>query len=243
MILWVVLFVLVVAISFVLALNSMRDFQEEVPEAGEDYGLFLIRHTRGLNGLFDQLHDDLFESGLNISFERLFKGKKSALVVFGSRKLLTKYQDFLNLLELEDYTNVDVEGVNAWEVGVKQNGKWTMDNGQLFGSLPSLSDTEQFWWQLILWVNKDNPSTKLFQNQIRAVVLSSDVIKRKNLTQTLQNLPKDLFFKVPKAFSNAQILDFYRKRSFTKKARLPDEQGKNPALNSGQVLHKILWYF
>lgn len=232
MILWIVLFVLVVAISFVLALNSMRDFQEEISGSiEEDYGLFLIRHSRGLNRqLLERIHDDLSESGLNISFERLFKGKKSALVVFGSRKLLTKYQDSLNLLELEDYTNVNAEMVNAWEVGIKEDGGWKVEDGKVLSRLSQFLETEQFWWQLILWV--DNPSTKLFQSQIRAVVLSDDPTKRKNITQALQNLPKDWFFKLPKAFSNAQIIDFYRKRSFTK-------MSQNPALNSEQVLQYL----
>src|SRR3989338_11196841 len=100
MILWVVLFVLVVTISFVLAAKSMRDFTE-VAHKGEEYSLFLIRQNTGLNvQLLNSIHDNLLSSGSIISFERLVKGQKSALAVFGPKKLLMSYKDFLNLLEL-----------------------------------------------------------------------------------------------------------------------------------------------
>jgi len=76
-------------------------------------------------------------------------------------------------------------------------------------------DQEQFWWQLVLWVNKSKPmSSKLFHGQIRAVLKSEDPLKRKNVSQKLQNI------------------DFYQKRSFQKKA-------KNNSFNSMEIIQLI----
>lgn len=215
MILWIVLFVLVVAISFVLALASMRDFIE-APQKEKEYSVFLIRKIGGLNVEFlNSISRDLSKSGLMISLERLFKGKKSALVIFGPRQYLLSYQHSLNLLELEDYTNVSVQNVAAWEIGIKKNGQWTMDDGQLFSNLPVLLESEQFWWQIILSVSK----SKSFQGNLRAVLVSADQSRRRDLQHALQNLSPGLV-KLPKAFSNTQLLDFYQKRSFSKSQKL-----------------------
>ena len=123
MILWIVLFVLVVSISYVLAAKSMRDFTH-IPDSQKEYGLYLIRNPSALNKHFlDSLIDYLVKSGAYISFERLFKGNKSTLVIFGPKILLAKYDDILNILELEDYTDVEIEHITAWEAGVKNNGQ------------------------------------------------------------------------------------------------------------------------
>lgn len=205
---------LVMAVSFVLALTSMRDFTEIPSRTGGDFSVFLIRQIRGLNEqFFNLLYNDLKHTGLNISFERLFKGKESALVVFGPKKLLMSYKDFLNLLELEDYTsNVNIGQMTAWEVGIKNTSQL---NTEGFKNALLLSDDEQFWWQLVLWVNKQS----LFQAQIRAIAISSDAERRKSLTKTLQNLSNTGFIKLPKAFSDTQLIDFYKKRSFQKDNR------------------------
>lgn len=227
MILWFVLFALVVAISFVLAAKSMRDFTE-IPPANQQYGLFLIRKMAGLSGQFiDSLHDDSLQTGLNIAFERLFKGNRCALVVFGPRKPLLKYQDSLDLLELEDYTNVSSEDTFVWEIGIKSTG----EGQKVFDNLPQFLETEQFWWQLVLWAGKSAPQ---FHTQIRAVLISADLERRKDLTQKLQSVLSDKLIKLPKAFSNTQMLDFYKKRSFQKNAQ------KNPQLNSEEILQLIV---
>lgn len=166
----------------------MRDYQE-VPE-GEN-GLFLIRQSQHLK--------DMLNSGTNLVLERLFKGKKAALVVFGQKQILEKYKGHLGLLELEDYTNVDKTQVVAWEIGVKE-----IKEG-IFQDLPVLQDTEQFWWQVSTY-------------HIRAILVAEDPIRRKELTQKLQNIAPERVFKLPKAFSNAQLLDLYKKRSFQQKS-------------------------
>lgn len=214
MILWIVLFVLVLAISFVLALKSMRDYQEIPSQSGGDFSLFLVRNIQALNEqFFDSLHADLLESGLNISIERLFKGKESALVLFGSNKILDKYKQLLNLLELEDYTNIEDYKAAAWEMGIKHSQSATGGNGEaVFKNLPELSNSEQFWWQMIIWAKKGD--TNFFRAHIRTVVYSDDNFRKKDLTQKIQNLSPNKFVKLPKAYSNNQIIDFYKKRSF-----------------------------
>lgn len=230
MILWFVLFILVVAVSFVLAAKSMRDFTE-ISTSNEEYSLFLIRKAERLNvELLNSIHNSLLRTNSIISFEKLFKGKNSAMVVFGPGKLLMAYKDLLDLLELEDYTNVNVEEIFTWEVGIKNNGQRApegeVDNGQkMFGNLPQLLETEQFWWQVIFSGDQ--------KAQITAVVISTDAKNRNSLTNNLQLLAPERLIKLPKAFSNAQLLDFYQKRSLRK-------DNKNPNLSFEQILQLLL---
>lgn len=219
MILWILLAVCVVALSVVLAIKSMRDYQQ-ISQSGSR--LFLIRHSKELAKQLNSIHADLLRSNLSLSLERLFKGNQSALAVFGPTQILTKYKNSLDLLELEDYTNVNEE-ISAWEVGIKESGFLSLarDRQKIFGNLPKFADTEQFWWQVIVWVPSGQPMLK-FQCQIRAVLLTADSERRKQLTQTLQNLA---------SVSNAQLIDF-KKRSWQKV--------DNPALNSAQLLQLIL---
>lgn len=229
MILWILLFVLVLAISFVLAVKSMKDYAEIYEGTGQNFCLFLVRKTSGLNSQFFKfLHDDLLVSGKNISFERLFRGKESALVVFGPADLLTHFKDSLDLLELEDYTNVG-QDYSGWEVGFKERVQGTGYRVEgIFDGLPQFSNSDQFWWQLILWAGKDKQTSGLFQSQIRAVIVSGDPARRKSLTQSLQSLASGQLFKLPGVFSSEQIINFYKKRSFQK--------NENPDLNFGSIL-------
>ncbi len=205
MILWIVLFVLVVAISFILAAKSMRDFRE-IP-TNEQYGLFLIRKTQELSvQLLNSIQGELLDPNSVISLERLFRGEKSALVVYGPKLIISKYHQNLDLLELEDYTKVDPKQISAWEVGIKEKGK-------VFDNLPELSQKEQFWWQVII--------SSGFNIQVRAVVVSGDDVRRTSLTQTLHNLAPEKIIKLPKAYSNEQILEFYKTRSFKKDEKTP----------------------
>lgn len=218
MILWIVLFVLVILISFVLAAKSMRDFSD-IPTQDEEYSLFLIRNIASLNKhLLDSIQSYLMKKSAYISFERLFKGGRSALVVFGPRKLILQHKQDLDVLELEDYTNVDIAQVSAWEVGVK-------GSGQLFKNLPALLETEQLWWQVIF--------SEDLKPQITVIVVASDSERRHALTEALHNLAPDLIHKLPKAFSNSQLLDFYKKRSFRR-------DNKNPKYTAGKISQLFL---
>ncbi len=202
MILWVVLFILVVAISFVLAAQSMRDYSED-PEKDRNYSLFLIRNTQGLSAqVLSSIKNELSETKSIISFERLFKGAKSALVVFGPRDLVLNHKTTLDLLELEDYTNVAAELISAWEMGTRKDIKITQ---KLFTNMPSLLDHEQFWHQVIF--------SHTLKPQITQIFISSEESRRHTFVTSLHNISHELH-KLPKAFSNPQFLEFYQKRSY-----------------------------
>ena len=156
MILWIILFILVLIISYVLAAKSMKDFTQT--PASYEYGLFLIRQTRSLNEpLLNLIRQDLQQTDLAVSFERLFKGRQKALAVFGPRIILSKFSERLNLLELEDYTNVDKSLVTGWEVEVKNSQQ-----------IPLLEQQEHLWRQLI--VSKEG-------SHIRCLVVSDRLAK------------------------------------------------------------------
>lgn len=229
MILWFALFLLVVAISFVLAYQSMSDFQE-IPLTSR-YGLFLIRQPAKLTPhLLDSLHQAVVKEGLSISLERLFKGSQSTLVIFGPRQILTQYAQILNLLELEDYTQVHKEYL-AWEVGVKNShlpsaAKWD----GLFQKFPLLANTEQFFWQVNLQAKKHQPPhPKVFIAQIRAVLLSQNTQRRQVLAESLQNLLAPHFIKIPRPFSSQKLMEFYQQRSLS-----PDKY--HPTLTFGELI-------
>lgn len=159
MILWLILFLLVVAISFILAYQSMRDFQEKPESFGLEYGLFLIRNRQSFTpAVLDELHQATSKEGLIFSIERLFKGNQSALVLFGPKEVLRDFAQ-LDLVELEDYAVVDPGQVQAWEMSVKDPQSFNSNSVEtIFNNLPSLEETEQFWWQLALKPHsKDEP--------------------------------------------------------------------------------------
>lgn len=209
-ILWLALFLLVVAISFILALRSMSDFGE-IPSQGREYGLFLIRKPKNLTpAVLDTLHSELVKEGLIIALERLFKGRETTLVIFGPSRVLTNYLDKLNLLQLEDYTRLNKDETLAWEVGFRNGPQAEVENP--FKDFPQLSETEHFFWQLILYPKPQKGEGKVFMGQLRAVLFSADHQRRKKLAATLQNL--NHLTKIPRPYSGSQIFDFYINRSF-----------------------------
>lgn len=231
MILWLLLFALVIAISFVLAIKSMVDYHEIPSQTGQEYGLFLIRNRQALTKeLLSLIYEDLAKSGLVLSLERLFRGSESALVIYGPKIILSPHTASLDFLELEDYTSVNVEQTSAWEVGVRNLNTW---EGNAFKNFPILSPAEQFWWQMILMASPKHKGEKSFQVQIRTVTVFSNESKKKSLAQSLQNFAPDKLIKLPKAFSNSQLLDFYQKRSFKKSET-------NPVLNPLEILQFVM---
>ncbi len=216
MIFWFILFFLIIAISFLLAYQSMRDFQENPRLFKTEYALYLLRNPRALDeGLIKRLYEDMEKDGFIVSIERLFRGLESALVIYGPSRTLGKYASDLALLELEDYTNMEVAHVQAWEIGFKSQGQ---SYQKLFQNLPALNKDEQFWWQLViqpkppLFPGKESDQ-KYFYTQIRAVLVSADEGRKQKLSQELQNLAEGFLVKLPKPFTSSQILEFYRQRA------------------------------
>ena len=208
MILWLVLFLIIITVSFILAFQSMRDFVERPVNTGEEYGLFLIRSPDGLTvELLNSLHSQLVKKSRIISLEKLFKGRKSALVVFGPKKVLMPFGQNLNLLELEDYTKINNGHFHIWEMGLKRFSK--SFNGQVLTNMPAFKEDEQFWWQLVLQNAHRGP--KKFAGQIRAVLSSSDPVRLKDLFQTLSE--RGDLVKVPQAITSAQELAHFKERA------------------------------
>ncbi len=216
MILWLALFFIVIAISFVLALQSMKDYQEIPLKSKEDYALFLIRNTENLTApVLASIREHIVKDGLIISFERLFKGKRMALTIFGPKRILEKFADSLALLELEDYSlNLNTADVHLWEMGSKSKDLKEPVSPDIFKNLPSLGDEEQFLWQVVLGASGNK--TPEFQSQIRAAVYSKDPARRMDLVPLFQNMATGELVKVPKPFSHEQMMSFYRLRSLGK---------------------------
>lgn len=220
MIFWIILFAVIIFISFLLALRSMADFEESPTEKKQQYGLYLIRNSQALNkGILDSIHGLILKDGLLISLERLIKGGESALVVYGPQEILRNFE-VLNLLELEDYTEIDPTTLQAWEIGVRKQEK-IKSIDSFFKSLPRLSGNEQLWWQLVLKAENYPGEDKFFQGQIRLVTSSA--------MPELKNGAAGILTKVPKPFTKEQVIGFYQKRSFI-------QNKYNPILGSEAVL-------
>lgn len=221
MILWLVLFFIVIAISFILALQSMKDYQEIPLKPNEKYALFLIRNTENLNiQVLASIREHIAKDGLIISFERLFKGKRAALTVFGPKRILEKFADNLALLELEDYSlDLNTSDAHLWEMGSRNKDLKEQISPELFRNLPSLGEEEQFLWQVVLGAKGGNAPE--FRSQIRAVVYSKDPARRMNLIPLFQNISTGELIKVPNPFSHEQMMSFYRLRSLSKDSAGP----------------------
>ncbi len=215
MILWVALFLLIVIISFILAMQSMRDYQEIPQQSKEEYGLFLIRQTASFNPeILNSILKMITAEGLIISLERLFKGSESALAIFGPKKHLVKFSGDLSLLELEDYAaRLESKDLSTWEVGVKDKARfdpYTPDN--ITNNLPKLDKEDQFFWQIVL---------NQHQTQIRAVLYTKDKEKRKVLAPLFHNLKLGGLIKVPRPFSHEQMMVSYQLRSLSRDSQGP----------------------
>lgn len=223
---------LVVGISFVLAYRSMRDYQEIPQKSDVEYGLFLVRQTENFDVNFlDSIRNSMLNENLIVSLERLFKGTKTALTIFGPKKILGNFIQQLKLLELEDYTsNLNSANFSAWEIGVKNNQNTTIENpNNIFSSMPELRDEEQFFWQVVLGATSKDSS---FQTQIRAVLYCEDQDRKKVLIPLFQNLNENELIKIPKPFSTEQMMSFFISRSLAKDSR-------GPILNAAGVVRLL----
>ncbi|MBI4038158.1 hypothetical protein HY387_00690 [Candidatus Daviesbacteria bacterium] len=222
---WFVLFFVIIAASFVLAYFSMKDF-EEIPEPREAFGLFLIKTPQNLTTrLLDSLFLKSAHQGHVISLERLFKGEKSALLIFGHKDTLNEFSE-LNLLELEDYTTKDLSTLMAWEM-TKTNS--LEEAGEVFGNFPPLKNEEQFWWQVLI---RPHPS-KDWQGKLRAIVLSPDEYRRKKLTESLQQtLSAAKLVKQPRPLTSQQIYDSFMRRSISPMPQLM-------SLTTKEIMHLL----
>lgn len=233
MVFWIILFLLIVGISFVLAFRSMKDYQE-IPETKRlEYGLFLIRQTEKFTAsTLDSIGELLIDAGLIISIERLFKGTQAALTIYGPKVIMGKFTPVFNLLELEDYASgFDIGDISIWEVGQRDQKKHSEGFNSIFQNLSQMGQDDHFCWQVVLGPKKEKGNIS-FKTQIRAVVYSRDSEKKKTLTSILGELKLGELTKIPKPFSTEQMMDFYKLRSLSK-----DSNG--PVLDSAGVINLL----
>ncbi|OGE19353.1 hypothetical protein A3J19_04260 [Candidatus Daviesbacteria bacterium RIFCSPLOWO2_02_FULL_41_8] len=233
MVFWIILFLLIVGISFVLAFRSMQDYQEIPETKSVDYGLFLIRQTEQFTAsVLDSIGGLLLDAGLIISIERLFKGTQAALTIYGPKMILVKFAPVLNLLELEDYAlGFNTGDVSIWEVGSKDQKKHPEGPNNIFQNLSQLGQDDHFCWQVVLGPRKEKGNIT-FKTQIRALVYSRVPEKKKMLASMLGELKVGELTKIPKPFSTEQMMDFYKIRSLSK-----DSNG--PVLDSAGVINLL----
>lgn len=232
MILWLVLFLLIISVSFVLAIQSMRDYQETPQDTGVSYSLFLIRQPEGLSDVLNSIGQLTVGRGLVISIERLFKDSQAALTIFGPKQILDQFTQKLNLLELEDYTQaLSSSDVSIWEMGVKDiNHRSNFDGpNNIFNNISEIGDN-QFFWQVIVRAKRER--SLVFKTQIRAVIYCKDPAKRDTLTSTFQNLNFGELTKVPKPFSTEAMLNFFKSRTL-------NQDSSGPILNSMQAVRLL----
>ncbi|QQG43235.1 MAG: hypothetical protein HYW45_03470 [Candidatus Daviesbacteria bacterium] len=206
---WLLLFIIIVIVSFLLSYQSMRNFQEAPRQTGKDYSLFLIRNLSALNTkLLEELHSEFLKKAAFISLERLTKGNKVALVIYGPKKILQQFQSELNLLELEDYTrkylqeNLFPKERRSPSLVFEMAKKKQLIGGEVFTGLPNLKETEQFWWQLI-FQPKNVQKKKIFVGQIRVgLILNQD---QTELIDQFESLAGGKLLKAPRPYSREQM--------------------------------------
>lgn len=214
-----------------MAFRSMKNYQESPKKLSDEYGLFLIRRTNNFNaGFLDSIRNRMHAEKTTISLERLFKGHRVALAISGPKKILNGFVDQLGLLELEDYSiGLELKDIAVWEVGTKPGKKLSVESlSNIFQNMTELGEQDQFFWQVILLANKDEKK-QFFKTQIRAAVYSRDPEQRKKLTSLLQDLSAPGLIKIPRPFSNEQLIDFF-------KARNLHADTKGPVLNAAGVM-------
>lgn len=216
MLIWIVIFAIVLGISFILALRSMGDYQELPQQTKTPYSVFLVRQPQALTAeLLKQLHKGIIKEHLILSLERLYKDQREALVVFGPVKVLQRFSNVLGLLELEDYSQ-KIEAGQSWEVGTKNGLK--QGSGAKF-EMPEFLSNEQFWWQIVL--DAQNTQETNFKAVIRAVLQTEDHKRAVELEQKLSKIGTEIGLVVlPKEYTSAQIINFYQQRSVPQTASL-----------------------
>ncbi len=182
-IIWVILADLVIIASFALALKSMSDYKERPANFKEAYGLFLIQNPGGLKvELLTRLHNLLIKKRFIISLERLYKGDKRALVIYGPNSVLSAISSELGLLELEDYTaNSSAADLSITHLASSQVQAATA---------LELAENEQLWYQLVIQPAGRNIIEQVYLAFQRAFSVPYQLLQRKFKTPPSDNSSK-----------------------------------------------------
>lgn len=219
---WLILFFLVLSISFVLALRSMNDYQELPWSKTSAYALFLIRKPLFLTAeVLKNLHEKLLPEKMLLSLERLGRGARVAVVVYGPEAILHPLKDVLGLLELEDYSQKIAgreAGAAVWEMGLKSSLQ-ELTEGEAV-DFPVPEEKEEIFWQLVLSPQKNGS----FKAVARALVLADNHAQAQFLEEkVIKSLaPKGLAV-LPQPYSADQRFKVYQQRSIPKSSEVGGE--------------------
>jgi len=185
----------------------MKDYRE-APAPSVAYSLFLVGRPQAFNSeLIQKLHSEALNGKLALSFERLFKGSKRALVIFGPVGLLAPFKESLELTEIEDYSSRVSDYMRAWEVGKKSSQNNI--NLSILEYIPTLHENEEFWWQIVT-----KPDKSSFKSTIRAVFRANQKERLLALSEELSRIGKgEGLAQIPEAYSSTQVVRFYQERS------------------------------
>lgn len=236
MIVWLVLFLVITIVAFILAMRSMRNYHEQTEHFQFRYSQFLIQEPSALT---EQCLKDIYQALLPkralISLERLSKGSRQALVLYGPAELLQPFFTPLKLMELEDYIQeLDPSSVTAWQLTGHPTKPLHIDTADL-------SEGEQQWLQITIQpvkpglemtVNKaikhlgnrtyklaasrqkSFPDQALFATVMKLVLVGPDAKKREMRSHHLAHqLSAEGLVKLPQKFTSVELLKQYQKRS------------------------------
>jgi len=221
----------------------MKDYSRHPAVFGQPYALYLIQKPENLTEQMDSIHRLVLPGRLLLSLERLFKGSKKALVIFGPVAVLRSFADPLGLLELEDYSQ-RLKGKEAitWEMGMK-NPSQTLEKLSFISQMLPLPEKEEFWWQAVLYpqplaswwermFKKGNRSkSPKFKVKIRAVFQASDKKRADDFRQDFLKAAGSVgLFMLPQGHSTEHMVKFYQDR-----ARTPISSAV-PVLNPEEII-------
>lgn len=243
---WITLFIIIIATSAYLAYRSMRNYQE-IPHPDAGYSLFLIRNKEQFNqDILNKLHSLAQSSETFFSVERLYKGTQNALLIYGPKFILnTKLP--LDLLELEDYLygdsgsddfsdmqkKISKDMSYAFSVEPKNNPKKHLSVKNGFLKLLEINPQQYFFWQVVCYPLKANSNP--FQVTIRGMVADQDLHQRVELVKKMTTHIQEFtgLLSDNKNQTSSVVFD-----AFIKRALIPKEVSSF-VLDSDEVLNLL----
>lgn len=190
---WILLFIIVVGLSFLLAMRSMKDYQE-IPASVLSYGLFLIRKPNNLNSDTIQNIGKALLKREFFSLEKLYKGNSSVMAIFAPKNFQQQFPE-LDLLEIEDYLE-DPSIQDSQELGIDKKAllndsfSWVIKPNKDVNIKPdflkkiALGHNQKFFWQI---VSRPENGVGDFQITARAMVIEKDSIARVEMAKKIDN--------------------------------------------------------
>lgn len=238
---WIIGLTIVIALSFYLAIRSMKDFKE-TPHKNIEFTNFYIKNFLILDpALINKIHNLLLKSGAICSFEKLIKGNEVAMVIYCPVSIKNELPE-LELVELEDYLAVppkegepqtedpkkfELNKSFAWTISTKNNDKKKLEVTTNFLKMLDLKEDQKFCWQIVchpiskLKKDDDQSGKEMgqFQVTIRCMVLDPDPVKRVELAKKMD---EEIFnstglTKEARQNTTQQIFNDYQKRAFIPK--------------------------